>query len=284
MIFQQKYSEPICILAGVFLFWLAAFFLFGKVGMPEEMDRLRDPALYACLCLACLLVFARRHPGMRLALFGLCAFCIGGALLLRFCLIPHISRDMSKFLLPWVNAMAAAPGAQGLALDIGSNYNVPYMTLLWIISRIPGSPVFYIKLASIAFDLLAAFTMEQLAGYFCGNEKRRMLLAFFLTLFLPTLLLNSACWGQCDSIYAALGLGALYYGLLGRSRLCWCFLGLSFAVKMQAVFLFPLILVLVILKKISGKDSIFFFLSYLLSQRPRPARRGSEGTPVHEQR
>ena len=42
------------------------------------------------------------------------------------------------------------------------------------------------------------------------------MLGFFLTLLLPTVLLNGAFWGQCDSIYGALAVWSLVFALEDR--------------------------------------------------------------------
>jgi Gpi18-like mannosyltransferase len=55
-------------------------------------------------------------------------------------------------------------------------------------------------------------------------------------------------WGQADSIYAAFGLGGVYFLLRRRPWAAGVFFGLSLAFKLQAVFLFPLLLVLVLKK------------------------------------
>ena len=53
------------------------------------------------------------------------------------------------------------------------------------------------------------------------------LLAFLAALFCPTTWLNSGYWGQCDSVYGALGLWALYAGLQKRSKTCYLLFALS---------------------------------------------------------
>jgi Gpi18-like mannosyltransferase len=69
-------------------------------------------------------------------------------------------------------------------------------------------------------------------------------LAATTVLCLPTVVMNSALWGQADSIYSAFGLGAVYFGLRRRPWLMCLFAGLAFAFKLQAVFLFPVLLLL----------------------------------------
>ena len=73
-----------------------------------------------------------------------------------------------------------------------------------------------IKALSIAFDVVLAWASMKLVGLYCSSNARR-LAAFFLVLFLPTVVLNGAYWGQCDSIYTAFAVLALYLALDGRT-------------------------------------------------------------------
>ena len=66
-----------------------------------------------------------------------------------------------------------------------------------------------IKLFSILFDVLLAWSVMQLVGLFRRNAAWK-LAAFFLVLFWPTVVLNGALWGQCDSVYAALAVLSVY--------------------------------------------------------------------------
>lgn len=62
-----------------------------------------------------------------------------------------------------------------------------------------------------------------------------------LMLFAPTIVINSAAWGQCDAIYAAFCLGSLYCLLTKRPAwACVCF-GIAIAFKLQAIFFLPVL-------------------------------------------
>jgi len=87
-------------------------------------------------------------------------------------------------------------------------------------------------------------------------------------LSIPTVILNSSMWGQCDSIYAAFAVGSIYFGLAGRSKLAYAFMGLAFSFKMQAVFLMPMFPVLIFMRKISFRDCYMFFAVYLATLLP----------------
>jgi Gpi18-like mannosyltransferase len=99
----------------------------------------------------------------------------------------------------------------------------------------------------VVFDLvLAYFAYRIVALRHTGH--RIPALAALVVLFLPTVATNSGLWGQADSIYAAFGLGGVYFLLRRRPWLASAFFGLSLAFKLQAVFLFPLLLVLALRK------------------------------------
>lgn len=49
---------------------------------------------------------------------------------------------------------------------------------------------------------MLAWSVMQLVGLF-RREAVWKLSAFFLVLFWPTVVLNGALWGQCDSVYAS---------------------------------------------------------------------------------
>jgi Gpi18-like mannosyltransferase len=85
--------------------------------------------------------------------------------------------------------------------------------------------------------------------------------AGLVTLLLPTIFLNSAAWGQCDAIYTTFGLGAIYFLLRKRYMWAFLFLGLSFSFKLQAVFLFPLVFVLVFNGELSFKSLKYIVLT-----------------------
>jgi Gpi18-like mannosyltransferase len=58
-------------------------------------------------------------------------------------------------------------------------------------------------------------------------------------------------WGQADATYVAPTLGALYFTLRRKPWLACVFFGLALAFKLQAVFVFPVLLVLVLRKRLT---------------------------------
>ncbi|MCL2249690.1 MAG: hypothetical protein FWC13_10510 [Oscillospiraceae bacterium] len=191
-------------------------------------------------------------------------FALTAALLLliaRFALFYFESADYVIFLSVWVEEYRGMSFWQALGTNVG-NYNPPYMYLLNIIARIPISDLYLIKIVSVIFDFLLAYFAMKIVSLKTENLNFR-LLTFVLTLAIPTVMLNSAMWGQCDSIYSAFALGALYFALSGKSKLSYTFMALSLSFKLQAAFIFPIFLVCIMTKKIRFRDCYMFFIVYI---------------------
>jgi Gpi18-like mannosyltransferase len=68
-------------------------------------------------------------------------------------------------------------------------------------------------------------------------------------LFAPTVVVNSAAWGQCDSIYAAFCLGSLYFLLRNKPWWAATFFGVALSFKLQAIFLLPVLLIVLVVNR-----------------------------------
>lgn len=164
-----------------------------------------------------------------------------------------LSDDARLYLLKWYDIIAE----KGISEQVG-NYNIPYQIIIFILTKLPLKPLHAYKLVSCGFDLL----MSILGGYIVWeisekNKAFRSVMAFTLVFCSPLVILNSAVWAQCDSIYAFFGIAALV--LLFHERFVFSFimLGLAFSFKLQAVFLVPFFLIYYVCRK---KYSILHFL------------------------
>ena len=82
----------------------------------------------------------------------------------------------------------------------------------------------------------------------------------------PTMLMNAGCWVQCDATFAMFTLWGLYFLLSGKP-LAGCVLwGLALGTKLQSAFLFPLLIVLFMDRKLSLRHLLALFAAFFLSQ------------------
>ena len=203
--------------------------------------------LATCLLLAleaCLAYFLLWRAGLLTTrrAYVLSAMLTAAAFLLRAWCLPYETLDYQDFLSKWVAFYRDNLGFRSLSYPLG-NYNIPYLYFLCFFSYLPIRDLFLIKLLSIFFDVVLAFAASSLLAL-CGGGTRSRLCCFFAVLFLPTVVLNGALWGQCDSIYVSLALLGLWLALSDRPVLSVLCFALSFGFKLQAVFLLPVMAVL----------------------------------------
>src|SRR2546429_6034452 len=188
------------------------------------------------------------------------------AMALRSALFPIISRDYYRYLSPWYDFIKSHGGFAAFKYQFG-NYAVFYLYLLALATYIPLPKIAVIKSISVVFDLvLALFTY--LIVRLKYEKSSISIIAALLILFTPTVFINSAFWGQSDSIYASLSLGGLYFLLRKQPFWAFLFFGLAISFKLQAIFLFPLLFVLLITKQIHIKYFMIIPVVYLISILP----------------
>jgi Gpi18-like mannosyltransferase len=141
--------------------------------------------------------------------------------------------------------------AQGLkSLREGfSNYSTSYLFLLYIATLLPFVKIVSIKSMTILFDLMTASVMYRMVKvrYPDGSMS---LWAALAVLWAPTVVVNGALWGQCDSIYASFALFSLYAWARRRPFMSFVLFGVAISFKLQAIFLLPLYLVFLARKKV----------------------------------
>ena len=180
----------------------------------------------------------------------------------RLLAMKYETLDYQDFLAPWVEFYRQNGGFRALYRPVG-NYNVPYLYFMALFSYSKIRDLYLIKLLSIFFDVLLAWGGMRLVSRLTDSPLRRIG-CFFTILLLPTVFLNGAVWGQCDSIYVALAVLALADALEEHPVRAMVLLALSFGFKLQAVFVMPVFAVLLFAGKIRWKHLPVFPLAYIL--------------------
>lgn len=233
-------------------------FLFLK-GTPTDMEAFSGLVFLGVL--AFLILWAESVLKNR-TMFFVSAALVLIAMLLRAMCMPHETADYQNFLAHWVDFFRTHGGWRALNTGIG-NYNVPYLYFLALFSYSEIPDLYLIKWLSVFFDVMLAWAVMRLCSLYC-RKYETVLASFFVTLFLPTVVLNGAYWGQCDSIYAAFALWSVYFALSDRPIASVCFIALSFAFKLQAVFLMPVFLIFLFARKVKWWHLAFFPVTYLI--------------------
>lgn len=180
---------------------------------------------------------------------------------IRWSLSEFETEDFRAFS-SWLNFINTHGGAKALKYSF-ADYSPPYLYLLLIGTWLPISKTLVIKGIPILFDYVAAACALMIVRlkYPVGLQPQA---AFFAVLFLPTVLMNGALWGQCDSAYTAGLLAALYAILKERNLLAILCYSLALSFKLQAIFFLPLILALTISRRIPASFLLIIPWVYII--------------------
>ncbi|MBR2942340.1 MAG: DUF2029 domain-containing protein, partial [Clostridia bacterium] len=141
-----------------------------------------------------------------------------------------------------------------------------YQYILLVISATPIKDLYLIKFVTVVFDFLLALVMMQAAGHFAG--RKYSLPVLLTTLALPTVVIDGACWGQCDPVYVFFIIMSLYMLETDRPFRSAISLAVAFAFKLQTIFFFPVVLLGLIHKKYKLRHALAFFAAYLVTMIP----------------
>ncbi len=170
---------------------------------------------------------------------------------------PFLTTDMEVCLIPW---SAEMPAGQGISVlkNYSGDYNMTYITVLWLLNYLPGSTMVKVKLFSILFDYACAVAAGFLTVLIrkeksqvpnASFDYRWFLAGFSLILLNPLAIFNSAFWGQCDAVYTAFVLWALVCTIEKKERTAHILMGIAFAFKLQTVSALPFFLILYWVRK-----------------------------------
>lgn len=179
----------------------------------------------------------------------------------RLILFAYESGDWEVFLELWTNQLKTF-GFKALATG-WYNYTPIYMYILWFLTMIGGETLFGIKIVSCVFDFLMAVVAGKILKEW--NSKINFLIPFGIVWLAPTVISNSAMWGQCDSIYTTCVLFCLFYLIKDQSSKALVFYGIAFAIKLQSIFFAPMLLLWFFMKKVKFIDFFWIPTIYIIS-------------------
>jgi len=220
-------------------------------------------ALFALVYAGVMSAFALHEKPDRAALVFAGAFA-AVTMIARISMLDFVTADYRAFLSGWLEAFRTG-GFKTLAGDVG-DYNLIYQYFLLLITKVPLFELYLIKYISVVFDYALAFVMMLAAGRF-GGEKAK-LPVFLTTMILPTILVDGACWGQCDSVYVFFVVLSLYMLSTDRPARSAAALAVAFAFKLQTIFFFPVVLLGLMYKKYKLRHAGVFFAAYVATMIP----------------
>ncbi|MCR4937164.1 MAG: hypothetical protein K5987_03285 [Lachnospiraceae bacterium] len=233
----------------------------------------------------------------RLPLIFFLGISICGFLLRYFMRNISASHDTADFI-KWYGRIVEAGGLFHMG-EAKMGYSAMYKLALTFMTYLPLEPIYAVKLLSGSFDYVLALAAAWITYLVSTGEKGNFfayikniftakenkadvsLMVYALVLCSPVCALNSAAWGQCDSIYAAFIMLSIGQLIRERNISSFVLLGFAFSFKLQAVFILPFFVFYWFYKK---SFSVLHFLEvpavFFLTSLPNTLTGGDAGRAV----
>jgi len=199
------------------------------------------------------------------------------AAMLRFSLREFQSDDFHIFVHGWYQTIKA--NGFGIFRTAFYDYTPPYLYILFLTSRaLPWlSDAVATKIPSTVADFICAWYGWRIVRLKYQSGPAPIFAALTL-LFAPTVVFNSAFWGQTDMLYTAPLVAALYYVLRKEERSAWLAIGLAFSIKAQAIFIGPFLFALLLRRELLWRNVVWAPIIWLASLLPA----WIAGRPIYE--
>lgn len=199
---------------------------------------------------------------------------LGLGIAVRLSLFDFESGDYSFFLATWMKECSEAGGFPYLGITPGVsdkstiNYGCMYQYIIVLLYYIGGNGLHMLKTVSVIFDMICAGTILRIAFLVTDGNVKKSLMAFGAVMFLPTCVLNSSAWAQCDSIYSAFALLAIYHLMKGDNARFFIYLAISYSFKQQAIFIIPFAIILWLKGKVKIRYILLLPIIFLITLVP----------------
>lgn len=182
-------------------------------------------------------------------------------------LMPTGSPDQDNFIGPWFETIDELGPAGALKNGLG-DYMPPYYWIMILVNALPiSNKIVGLKWVSCLADLIAAFFIMKTVRKLTGSETKAEL-SFAAAFMMPSVILDSAAWGQCDSIFTLFLIMCVYFLISGRDFAALTCFSVSFVFKQQAIFLVPLLIVMLFKKQIRRRTLLMFPAVYIAAILP----------------
>ncbi len=189
-------------------------------------------------------------------------------LIVRALLLHGSNEDMDVFR-SWLAVLQQHGATELLQTEFRTNYTPLYLYALIAGDAVlpHGADELIIKWGPMVFDYVGAFFAYRIVRL-RYREGLRPALAFAAVLLAPTVVLNSSYWGQIDSVWTAGLLACVYFVLIRREVAAFVAFGFALAIKVQGVFLLPVLVLLALRHRVRWRSFLIPPLVYLLAALP----------------
>ena len=200
------------------------------------------------------------------------------ALVAKFKIALYPTNDVVGYIFRWMDEIEAVGHTNFYRIE--SDYSPLYLFFLNLLTFLPkGTEV---DISGFVFDTNRMLALK--GSYFVvdiwnavavyliirqvSGSKNKAVAGYLVMTALPVQLINSAVWGQADGIYTCFLLWSLYFALQEKGNISFLLFGFALANKLQAVFLAPFLVYMLLQRKLRCRAVICAPAAILLSFLP----------------
>jgi hypothetical protein len=180
---------------------------------------------------------------------------------LRIIFADSYNYDYEGYWSVWCEYYEGKTLAQCLRATV-SNYSPLNNYFFILFSKAPMYWVHSLSLFPIIFEILNAFIIIKIIEKVRGKKQSPIL--FALLLLIPAFFIDTTIYIQSDTIYTFFGLLGLYCVFCKKQILAFWFFGVSLALKVHAILIFPVIFILLFAKDKEGERYLDWRYSWIL--------------------
>ncbi len=197
------------------------------------------------------------------------------ALCAKFAVAQYPTNDVVGYIFQWMEEIEAVGFTNFYTID--ADYSPMYLFFIGLLSFIPKGAslsisgyVFHcnwmlaLKGCYFIVDIINALAVYLIIRE-VSHSKYKAVVGYLIMTALPVQFINSAVWGQSDCIYTCLLLFSLYSALRNHGKLSFLMFGFALANKLQAVFLAPFLLYMLLQRRLKPSAVIFTPAAILIS-------------------
>ncbi|MBQ8303742.1 MAG: hypothetical protein IJX79_02190 [Clostridia bacterium] len=185
------------------------------------------------------------------------------------------TQDVVGYVLEWMKQIKEVGIGKFYTAD--ADYSPMFLFLISLLTLLPqGAPItlhgfeffanqmLYVKCCYFIFDILIAIAVFLIIKHITKSWNKAAT-GYLVAVILPVQFVNSAVWGNADSLYACLILYCVYFALKSKGAAALLLFGLALANKLQALFIAPFIVYLLLIRKIKFRTIFLAPLAVLAS-------------------
>lgn len=195
----------------------------------------------------------------------------------RFSVALHPTQDVVGYVFKWMKDIKSV-GFNNF-YTVKSDYSPLFLFIVGIFTLLPTGNVitvgsytfyknwmYYVKGMYFITEITIAIGIY-LVVKTITSDKKLAWLGYIIYLCLPVQFFNSAVWGNADTMYFACFIYIIYFTLKSKDGLAFFLLGVSFGLKLQAVFILPFLVFMLASGKMKFYKTIFaplgLFMTFL---------------------